>query len=96
MPTALCFAHYDKGFRACSADIRCHDYSLPLEELPKCVEESIDCFGAVRFPTSTNVTVDGLLELLEFYLESTFAEWDGNYYVQKQGVCIGSCLAPVE
>lgn len=84
-----------KAFKACSVHIKDLYYSLPHEELLKCVEESIDCIGALQFQNSANVTVDGFLELLEFYLRSTFAEWDGNYYVQKQDVCMGSCLAPV-
>ncbi|XP_077553291.1 uncharacterized protein LOC144168094 [Haemaphysalis longicornis] len=71
--------NFDKGFLACSVDIK----------------DFIDCFGAVRFQNSANVTVGGFLELLGFYLQSTIAEWDEKYYVQKQGVCIGSCLGPV-
>ncbi|XP_077551733.1 uncharacterized protein LOC144165834 [Haemaphysalis longicornis] len=85
----------DKGFLACSIDIKDLYYSLPHKELLKSVEESIDRFGSVRFQNAALVSVDGFLELLKFYLRSTVAEWDGKYYVQKQGVCIGSCLAPV-
>lgn len=35
------------------------------------------------------------LELLEMYLRSTFATWDKRIYLQKHGICIGSCIAPV-
>ncbi|CAN7949006.1 unnamed protein product, partial [Ixodes pacificus] len=34
-------------------------------------------------------------ELLHMHLRSTFATWEGNIYLQRQGVCIGSCVAPV-
>ncbi|XP_075539192.1 uncharacterized protein LOC142573847, partial [Dermacentor variabilis] len=37
----------------------------------------------------------GFLELLSMYLRSTFSKWDGSVYLQKQGICIGSCIAPI-
>lgn len=35
------------------------------------------------------------LELMSYYLQSTFVEYEGSLYVQQKGVCIGSCLAPI-
>ncbi|CAN7948473.1 unnamed protein product, partial [Ixodes hexagonus] len=35
------------------------------------------------------------LDLITTYLNSTFASWEGLTYLQKTGVCIGSCIAPV-
>ncbi|CAN7943095.1 unnamed protein product [Ixodes hexagonus] len=34
------------------------------------------------------------MELLDMYLRSTFATWEGNIYLQQQWICIGSCIAP--
>lgn len=41
------------------------------------------------------MTVDKFLVLLEFYLNSTFIQFEDSHYVQKQGICIGSCVAPL-
>lgn len=60
-----------------------------------CVEESIDRFGSVAFQNACCVPVDGFLELLSFYLKSTYVQFEGVPHLQKQGVCIGSCIAPV-
>lgn len=35
------------------------------------------------------------LELLKFYLQCTFALFNGSYYVQREGICIGSSVSPV-
>ncbi|CAN7950138.1 unnamed protein product, partial [Ixodes hexagonus] len=41
------------------------------------------------------MTVEDFLDLLLFYLKSAFAEWNKGIYLQKRGICIGSCLAPI-
>lgn len=33
--------------------------------------------------------------LLEFYLNPTFLSFEDETYLQKQGICMGSCVAPV-
>lgn len=35
------------------------------------------------------------MKWLRFYLRSTFVEQEGRLYIQSEGICIGSCLAPV-
>lgn len=42
----------------------------------------------------SGTSVEAFMELLLFYLNSTFVMWRGKAYVQKAGVCIGSRLAP--
>lgn len=37
----------------------------------------------------------GFLELLTVYFKSMFACWEGNTFLQKAGVCIGSCIVPL-
>lgn len=39
--------------------------------------------------------VGNFLTMLEAYLSSTFISFDSHLYVQKKGICIGSCLAPI-
>ncbi|XP_049524969.1 uncharacterized protein LOC119456673, partial [Dermacentor silvarum] len=80
---------------AFSVDIKDLYYSLPHEGLLSSVEAAIDEHGAVPFSNTCGVSVARFLELLSFYLRSTFVEFDNNIYLQKQGVCIGSCIAPV-
>lgn len=39
--------------------------------------------------------VDNFMISLEFYLQSTFVAFKEELFVQRKGVCIGSCVAPV-
>lgn len=34
-------------------------------------------------------------ELLSFYLKSSFATWEQSSFLQRKGVCIGSCIIPI-
>ena len=85
----------DKGLNACSVDIKDLYYSLPHDTLLRCVEDCIDNFGSVAFQNAAAVSASGFLELLGFYLKATFASWNEDTFIQKRGVCIGSCIAPV-
>ncbi|XP_065304288.1 uncharacterized protein [Dermacentor albipictus] len=80
---------------AFSVDIKDLFYSLPHEGLLRSVEAAIDEHGTVLFSNACGVSVARFLELLSFYLRSTFVQFDNNIYLQKQGVCIGSCIAPI-
>ncbi|XP_075737707.1 uncharacterized protein LOC142777277 [Rhipicephalus microplus] len=83
------------GLQAMSVDIKDLYYSLPHDQLLKCVEESIDRLGSAAFQTRTGIHNSNLLELLSFYLKATFVSWEDKNYLQKSGICIGSCLAPI-
>lgn len=85
----------DKGFNACSIDIKDLYYSLPHDTLLRCVECCIDDFGSIAFQNATGISVTNFLALLGLYLKSTFASWNNSTYIQKSGVCIGSCIAPI-
>ncbi|XP_049528721.1 LOW QUALITY PROTEIN: uncharacterized protein LOC125947615 [Dermacentor silvarum] len=85
----------NKALRAFSIDVKDLYYSLPHDEMLKCVEGCIDNFGSIAFQNETGVAVSGFLEMLTFYLKSTFVSWEESQYIQKSGICIGSCLAPV-
>ncbi|CAN8013567.1 unnamed protein product [Ixodes persulcatus] len=85
----------DWHLKAFSVDIKDLYYSLPQDELLKCVEDCSDSFGIIAFQTASGISQGGFLELLTVYLRSTFACWEDNTFLQKAGVCIGSCIAPV-
>lgn len=87
--------HKNAKVSAFSIDIKDLFYSLPQDALLQCVEQAIDRLGAVTFQNSSGVSVGGFLEMLGMYLRSTFATWDTGVYLQKRGICIGSCIAPV-
>lgn len=80
---------------AFSVDVKDLYYSLPQGPICEAVSDSIEKHGVVRFQNSCGTNVSAFLELLKFYLRSTFIEYAGDLYIQKEGVCIGSCLAPV-
>lgn len=86
--------HPGARFRAFSIDIKDLYYSLPHEGLLACIDECIDSFGAVPFQNTTGISSKGFLELLSLYITSTFVEWNGKTYIQKEGVSIGSSIAP--
>lgn len=70
-------------------------YSIPQAELCVAVRECIETKGPVAFQNSSGLSIDNFLELLSFYLSSTIVDFNNDSYVQKQGICIGSCIAPV-
>ena len=64
-------------------------------ELMLCIENCVDKYGAVAYQHDTGLSVQGFLELLKMYLESTFLTWEDKPYIQTNGICIGSCVAPI-
>lgn len=91
----LISSRYNKSLFAFSVDVKDLDYSIPRGPLLHCIEECIDEFGASNFQTQSGISVGGFLELLSFYLRSTYILWDVKPHLQKAGICIGSCIAPI-
>lgn len=85
----------DLDLRAFSIDIKDLYYSLPQPHLLRCIEDCIDTYGITAFQNAAGLSQSKFLNLLDIYLKSTFATWDGHTYLQKRGVCIGSCIAPI-
>ncbi|CAN7978232.1 unnamed protein product, partial [Ixodes persulcatus] len=83
------------GYMACSFDIKDLYYSLPHNKLLVCIRDCIDRFGSIAYQNTAGISVDRFLELLDKYLKSTFATWKSTVYLQREGVSIGSCIAPV-
>ncbi|XP_040070667.3 uncharacterized protein LOC120843379, partial [Ixodes scapularis] len=78
-----------------SLDVEDMFYSIPHGELMTAVEECIHTNGAVAFSSSSGVSCDSFLELLHFYIQSTYVTYEGDTFLQKSGICIGSSVAPV-
>lgn len=50
----------------------------------------------VQFQNSTGMSVTNfMVTMLQFYLNSTFILYEGKHYLQRNGICIGSCVAPI-
>ncbi|XP_077513206.1 uncharacterized protein LOC144124433 [Amblyomma americanum] len=80
---------------AFSVDVKDLYYSLPQSAVIAEISKCIDRHGGTKFQNSSGINVSMFLEMLRFYLQSTFARVDDSFFIQKQGVCIGSSLAPV-
>ncbi|XP_077551584.1 uncharacterized protein LOC144165360 [Haemaphysalis longicornis] len=80
---------------AFSVDIKDLYYSMPRDLLLDAVTDAIDNFGNVKFQTECGISVDKYLDAFVFYLDSTFVNYNDQLHLQKNGVCIGSSLAPV-
>ena len=70
-------------------------YSVPHDKLLAYVRKCIEDNGDVSFINNAGVSVDNFLALLQFYLNVTFITFDDKPYLQRQGICIGSYVAPV-
>lgn len=80
---------------AFSVDIEDLFYSVPHCELFSAIRKCIDVNGVVSFQNTAGVSVEDFLNLLEAYLNCTFISFDNQLYLQKKGICIGSCVAPI-
>lgn len=87
--------HSHQGHLAFSIDIKDLYYSIPHDDLMTSVSECLDRHGATKFQNESGIHCSQFLELISMYLKSTFAEWNGDIYLQKNGICIGSCIAPI-
>lgn len=73
----------------------CKNYSLPQKKLismRRRVHRRVWC-GC--FSNSAGLFVQGFLCMLHCYLHSSYEAWNDEILIQKQGVYIGSCLAPI-
>lgn len=63
----------------------------PLMEILQSITETQ---GITAFQNAVGINVDTFLELLEVYLLATVPQYQGQHYVQRSGVSIGSRVAP--
>lgn len=80
---------------AFSVDVEDLFYSIPKKELIDAVRMLIEEAGKISFQNASGVSLRNFLDLLVFYLDSTFVSFKDKSYVQRDGVCIGSCAAPM-
>lgn len=57
------------------------------------MQERIEEYGAVCFQNAVGTSVTRFLDFMLFYLSSTIIRKNKQFYVQKEGICIGSCIA---
>ncbi|XP_037529250.1 uncharacterized protein LOC119406586 [Rhipicephalus sanguineus] len=81
--------------QAFSVDIKDLFYSLSQEDIVRVVKKCIEEHGVVRFQNTIGTSASRFEELLVLYLRSTAVEHNGQMYVQRNGICIGSHMAPV-
>ncbi|CAN7988012.1 unnamed protein product [Ixodes hexagonus] len=80
---------------AFSVDVEDLFYSLPYDQLLAFVRYCIETNGELGFRNSSGVALEDFLDMLQFYLNSMVVGWNNSLFLQKQGVCIGSCVAPI-
>lgn len=78
-----------------SVDVGDLFYSVPHADLFQSVRECIDLNGVVAFQNEVGISVNNFMSLLEFNRGSTIVSFGSELFVQKNGICIGSCVAPV-
>ncbi|CAN8005973.1 unnamed protein product, partial [Ixodes pacificus] len=79
---------------AFSVDIKDLYYSLPHDSICETVNDGIDRYGPLKFQNSVGIAAEDFLNLLMLYLRSTTVVFRSEFYRQREGVCIGSCIAP--
>ncbi|CAN7947377.1 unnamed protein product [Ixodes hexagonus] len=70
-------------------------YSLPHDQLLASVRYCIETNWELGLRNYSGVALEDFLEMLHFYLNSMVVGWNNSLFLQKPGVCIGSCLAPI-
>ncbi|XP_072144907.1 uncharacterized protein [Dermacentor andersoni] len=78
-----------------SVDVEDLFYSVPHDALFRSVRDAMESNGAVEFQNSSGVSIYNFMKMLEFYLDVTLISFENKFYRQRQGICIGSCVAPV-
>lgn len=78
-----------------SIDVEDLFYSIPQHHLIEAVRDHIENGGAVDFQNACGMSINNFLDLLSFYLTATVVRFRDECFIQKNGICIGSCLAPI-
>lgn len=59
------------------------------------VEDAIDTYDVLKFQNEYAISSTDFLEALKLYLRATVINFMDEPHIQKKGVCIGSCIAPL-
>ncbi|KAH6939931.1 hypothetical protein HPB50_022669 [Hyalomma asiaticum] len=60
------------------------------------VHKGMEVYGATLFQNAVGTSVSRFMDRLQLYISSTIIKQDDVLYVQRDGVCIGSCIAPIQ
>ncbi|XP_077551250.1 uncharacterized protein LOC144164882 [Haemaphysalis longicornis] len=89
------FSKEHQRIEGTSVDVIDLFYSVPQQGLLDAVESAIDRNGAVKFMNNAGVRAADFLGLIKMYLHSLIIEFQGELFSQRDGICIGSRIAPV-
>lgn len=70
-------------------------FSVSTKLLISCIEECINEFGLVAFQNMNCISAGSFLDIILLYLKSIYVKWNHKILLQKNGVSIGSCIAPL-
>lgn len=59
------------------------------------VRDAIEESDPLSFHSSSGLSTESFLELLSFYLANTYVSFNDRVFIQREGVCIGSSIAPI-
>lgn len=68
---------------------------MPKPDLLVAVREAIEDDSKVNFQNKSGDPVENFLDLLKFYLRFIYLEFQGQTYIQREGICIGLAVGPV-
>ena len=83
----------DENTRLCSFDVKNMFPSIPREELLVILRKKLEKNKKI-LKDHTNLTPAEIVNLVKFTLENTFFELEGDIYVQKSGLAMGSPISP--
>jgi hypothetical protein len=67
-----------------------NEVNVVIDEIKRIAKEK----GEINFKRASGHNVDQFVDLFKLYTESTYIERNGKYYIQKEGISIGSKIAP--
>ena len=85
-------AEADPNLPFLSLDVESLFTNVPVEPLLDFLRRKHEQGGV---PLPEGYTIDGLLDLIQLCVTFTVFSFNGNYYRQKQGVAMGSPIAPI-
>lgn len=77
-----------------SVDVEKLFCSIPHKKMFLALRSVLKTMGTYCFRPQWTLALN-TLSLLKFYLGAILVSFDSKLYVQKRGICIGSCLAPI-
>ena len=83
----------EKGKCIISYDVSALFTSIPVKSAMKVIKEKLEQDKELK--NRTSMSIDNILELLEFCLCNTYFLFQGQFYEQTKGAAMGSAVSPV-